>query len=87
MTTLYHPTSNVLDGNYALYQHYKGGLYHLIYEATDEATEASVVVYRSLADGRVWVRPRASWWEILTHDKDGNETPTPRFRPVPEDPK
>lgn len=34
-----------------------GGLYKVLGPATIEATGANVVVYRSLQDGRVWIRP------------------------------
>lgn len=45
----------------ALYRHYQGGLYRLLHEAILEATEEPVVVYRSEADGRIWVRSLREW--------------------------
>lgn len=38
------------------YKHYKGGLYDVLYNGTFEMDERPVVVYRSVADGKVWVR-------------------------------
>lgn len=38
------------------YRHYKGGLYEVVAHALREDTEEPVVVYRSLQDGKVWVR-------------------------------
>jgi len=64
----------------ALYRHYKGGLYRLLMDATDEATMTQVVIYRSEETGRVWVRPRASW---LDHWDTSDGTRVRRFEPVP----
>jgi hypothetical protein len=36
-----------------------GGLYEVMGPATLEASGEAVTVYRSMADGRVWVRPTA----------------------------
>jgi hypothetical protein len=46
-----------------LYRHYKGGLYQVLYLARHSETEEQLVVYRSLAEGGVWVRPAAMFLE------------------------
>lgn len=40
-----------------IWEHYKGGRYEIIDLATVEADHQTVVIYRSLADGRIWTRP------------------------------
>ena len=41
-----------------LYQHYKGGRYEVIGEATHTETEEALVLYRALYGERgLWVRP------------------------------
>lgn len=49
------------------YRHYKGGLYELVGEAIMEADLAPMIVYRA-ADGRLWVRPRANFFEHVECD-------------------
>ena len=47
-----------------VYLHKKGGKYRVLHvDATWEETLKPAVVYMSLTDGRVWVRPAASWLE------------------------
>ncbi len=58
------------------YKHFKGGLYELICEATDSETQSDLVVYKSLNDGRVWVRPKKMFFEKV---KIGEKT-IPRFK-------
>ena len=57
-----------------IYRHYKGGLYRKLYNATLEATLEPVVVYRSLKDDHVWVRPVVEWGEAVP-DFDGLRKP------------
>ena len=40
-----------------VYQHYKGGFYLVLYTALLEETLVEHVVYQSLMDSRIWVRP------------------------------
>jgi hypothetical protein len=61
-----------------LYQHYKGGIYEFLYEATLEADLTPVVVYRALANGAVWVRPQSVFHEVS--DVDGRQVA--RFAPL-----
>jgi len=56
-----------------LYRHYKGGLYTLLHVGRHSETEEWLVVYRSEAEGGIWIRPLAMWRQ----DVDG----VPRFAP------
>jgi hypothetical protein len=49
------------------YRHYKGGVYELVCEAVLEADHTPVMVYRG-EDGRVWVRPKAVFFETVELD-------------------
>jgi len=40
-----------------VYRHYKGGMYEVVALAKDSETQEMMVVYRSLKDQGVWVRP------------------------------
>lgn len=62
------------------YRHFRNGkLYRLIGFATIEATEEEVVVYQAMnGDHRLWVRPKANFFESVMYE--GNLVP--RFRPV-----
>jgi hypothetical protein len=64
-----------------LYQHYKGGIYEFLHEATMEADLTPVVVYRALANGTVWVRPLSVFHEMI--ELDGRQVA--RFAPVAAD--
>jgi hypothetical protein len=47
-----------------IYQHIKtGGIYVVITDATIESDMESAVVYKSLNDGRVWVRPASEFYD------------------------
>lgn len=46
-------------------QHYKGGRYLVLMQGTLEGTVAPAVVYASLADGRIWIRPLAEMEELV----------------------
>jgi hypothetical protein len=53
---------------HGLYQHKKGGLYHALGLAIEEATLKPVVVYVHVDDsasGVMWTRPLESWDEIV----------------------
>ena len=43
----------------AKYRHFKGGEYELISVARHTETMEELVVYKSLADGEVWARPKS----------------------------
>ena len=54
------------------YRHYKGGLYELVCMATLESDLSEMVVYRA-ADGSIWTRPAAVFFELI--DVDGQRQP------------
>ncbi len=62
-----------------MYRHYKGGLYGVVAWATDEPTMTPVVVYRSVADGRVWVRSREDFEATVHVEVYGVAKRVPRF--------
>lgn len=49
------------------FRHYKGGLYELVCEATLESDLSTMIVYRA-ADGSVWCRPHAVFFELIEVD-------------------
>ncbi|MBY0556034.1 MAG: DUF1653 domain-containing protein [Burkholderiaceae bacterium] len=59
------------------YRHYKGGLYELVCEATQESDLSPVIVYRA-ANGTVWTRPKQVFFEVI--EVDGVKVP--RFTPL-----
>ncbi len=59
------------------YQHYKGGIYELVCEATLESDLSPMIVYRA-ADGSIWCRPRAVFFELI--EVEGKQVQ--RFRPL-----
>ena len=57
-----------------LYQHYKGGRYEVIGEATHTETEEALVLYRALYGERgLWVRPLEMFCETV--DVEGEQVP------------
>lgn len=50
------------------WRHYKGGIYTVIAVGKVEKDQTPCVVYQSLADGQVWVRPLSEWEEIVRLD-------------------
>jgi len=50
------------------YRHHKGGEYEVLGSAIQENPLAHVVVYRSLAEGHLWVRPIDDWLAIVAVD-------------------
>ncbi|MFC0350755.1 DUF1653 domain-containing protein [Undibacterium danionis] len=46
------------------FRHYKGGIYQLVCEATQESDLSPVIVY-SAPDGSLWTRPRAVFFEQI----------------------
>lgn len=57
----------------SIYRHFKGGYYVVQSIAYIESTGEEVVIYQSLQDSRVWVRPVSSFQELVP---DGKENPT-----------
>lgn len=48
-----------------IYKHYKGNLYQVIALGKDSETLHDVVIYKSIDDGKVWVRPVSMWFEQI----------------------
>ncbi|MFZ6817965.1 DUF1653 domain-containing protein [Undibacterium sp. Ji22W] len=46
------------------YRHYKGGIYELVCEATQEADLKPAIVYRA-PDGSLWIRPASVFFEMI----------------------
>jgi len=46
-----------------IYQHFKGGYYEVIGIATHSETNEQMVVYQSLRNHSLWVRPLKMWEE------------------------
>jgi hypothetical protein len=60
------------------FQHYKGGIYELVCEATLESDpKVTMIVYRA-ANGTIWTRPASVFFELV--ERDG--TLVPRFKPI-----
>lgn len=62
-----------------LYRHYKGGIYELLCEATQESDLTPIIVYRS-HNGTIWTRPRENFFEQVLLDG----VRVPRFHPIDE---
>jgi len=52
-----------------LYRHFKGGLYEVIGIARHSETLEELVIYKSLKDQSLWVRPLSMWNERI--EKEG----------------
>ncbi|MHA4867332.1 DUF1653 domain-containing protein [Duganella sp. PWIR1] len=59
------------------YQHYKGGIYEHVCEATLESDLSTMIVYRA-ANGSIWCRPREVFFELI--EVDGKQVQ--RFVPI-----
>lgn len=59
------------------YRHYKGGVYEHVCHATLESDLTPMLVYRA-ADGSIWIRPQAVFFEII--EVDGQQRQ--RFVPI-----
>ncbi len=67
----------VMDPINSYYQHFKGGLYKLLYLGRDSETLEEVVVYEALyGDKSIWVRPKKLFFEEI----EINNKRIPRFR-------
>ena len=51
-----------------LYRHFKGNIYRVIGVAKHSENLSEMVVYKSLADGNLWVRPAEMWDETIERD-------------------
>lgn len=48
-----------------IYKHFKGGIYEVLCIAKNSETLEDMVVYKSLKDDSIWVRPLSMWNEIV----------------------
>ncbi len=48
-----------------IYKHYKGNLYKIIALGKHSENLDEMVVYQSVKDGQVWVRPKTMWNETI----------------------
>jgi hypothetical protein len=58
------------------YQHYKGGLYEVIDVAFHSETNEEMVIYKSLKNDSLWVRPLTMFYEKVNI----NNELKPRFK-------
>jgi len=61
-----------------IYRHYKGGDYRVLGCAQHSETGEEVIVYESLHNKKLWVRPKTMFLEII--NIDGKDIP--RFKLV-----
>ena len=62
-----------------VYRHFKGNYYIVLDVATNSETEEECVVYRSLTDGKLWVRPLNMFLSEVDHQKYPNVNQKYRF--------
>jgi hypothetical protein len=60
------------------YQHYKGGKYLFLHEGYHSETHERLIIYKSMQDGKVWVRPADMFFGKV--NVDGEEIR--RFYPI-----
>ncbi len=48
-----------------IYKHYKGNLYKIIALGKHSENLDEMVVYQSVKDGQVWIRPKTMWNETV----------------------
>ena len=60
---------NILLGK--IYRHFKGNLYKPICFARHSETCEEMIVYESLKNSEIWVRPSKMWNEVV--DKEGTK--------------
>ena len=60
-------------------QHFKGGFYKIIAIGTNTETEEMMVVYQSLKDKRVWIRPYDMFISEVNREKYSNTYQPYRF--------
>ena len=53
----------MLEIKNGIYKHYKGGEYKILGEGFDSQDEGAVVIYKSLKDNKIWVRPKSEFLE------------------------
>lgn len=51
------------------YKHYKGNLYKIIALAKHSETNEDMIIYQSIKNGDIWIRPTVMWNETV--DENG----------------
>ncbi len=47
------------------YKHYKGNIYKIIALGKHSETLEDMIVYQSITDKKVWIRPQSMWNEVI----------------------
>ncbi len=50
------------------YKHYKGNLYKIIALGKHSENLEEMIVYQSVRDGQIWIRPKSMWNEIIDNN-------------------
>lgn len=50
------------------YKHYKGNLYKIIALGKHSENLEEMIVYQSVKDGQIWIRPKSMWNEIIANN-------------------
>ncbi len=50
------------------YKHYKGNLYKIIALGKHSENLEEMIVYQSIKDGQIWIRPKSMWNEIIDNN-------------------
>lgn len=50
------------------YKHYKGNLYRIIALGKHSENLEEMIVYQSVKDGQIWIRPKSMWNEIIDNN-------------------
>lgn len=51
-----------------IYKHFKGGMYEVLFVGTHSETLEEMVVYKSLKNNSIWIRPVKMWDETVEVD-------------------
>lgn len=51
------------------YKHYKGNIYKIIATGKNSENLEEMIVYQSVKDNQVWIRPATMWNEIIDNNK------------------
>lgn len=50
------------------YKHYKGNLYKIIALGKHSENLEEMIVYQSVKDDQIWIRPKSMWNEIIDNN-------------------
>ena len=48
-----------------IYKHYKGNIYKIIAQGKNSENLEEMVVYQSVKDGQIWIRPKTMWNDTI----------------------